>query len=97
MPRKSKRERSANEAEEAAWWEANEEAVAERFEKALEQRSVGGGCTLVLTGDQTVTKVRLGSRDVVRAQKQAAANGVGFHTYLKAIIHNRLRAAESMQ
>jgi predicted DNA binding CopG/RHH family protein len=95
MTRKSTRKRFANEAEEAAWWEANEEAVAAQFEKALEQGSVGG-CTLVLTGDRTVTKVRLGSKDVVRARKQAAENGVCFHTYLKAIIHKKLHAAESI-
>lgn len=93
MLRKSKKKRFANEAQEAAWWEANEEAVAAQFEKALEQGSVGG-CTLVLMGDLTVTNVRLGSRDVVRARKQAGERGDRFHTYLKAIIHQALRAAE---
>jgi hypothetical protein len=37
MPMKLKRKRFANRAEEAAWWEANEKAVADSFEKTLNE------------------------------------------------------------
>jgi predicted DNA binding CopG/RHH family protein len=94
MPRKTKQKRLANDAEEVAWWEANEEEVATQFEKALEQGRVGG-CTLIFTGDSTLTKVRLGSRDVARARNQAGERGVRFNAYLKAIIYQAVRAAES--
>jgi hypothetical protein len=45
----------SNEAEEAAWWEANEGALADVFEKSTSEGQVGCG-TLVITGDSTVTR-----------------------------------------
>jgi len=74
MPRKSKSKRSVNRAEEAAWWEANEETVADSFEKALNE-GYAGPCTIVVSCDLTVTRIRLGSRDVVKARIQAAERG----------------------
>lgn len=94
MARKSNQKRFANESEQAAWWEANEEAVAGQFEKVLEEGHVGG-CSVIFTGDSTLTRVRLGSRDVVRARQQAGERGVRFHSYLKGIIHQALRDPES--
>ena len=91
---KLKRKRFANRAEEAAWWEANEEAVADSFEMDLNEGYVGP-CTVVVTGDLTATKIRLGSRDVAKARTQAAARGLRHQTYLKMIIHEALRDVES--
>lgn len=94
MPRKPKDKRFATEAEEAAWWEANEEALAERFEKVAGK---GGtpGCILVVTGDSTVAKVRLGSKDLARARVQAAKHGLRCQQYLKLALHEALLKAES--
>ena len=89
MPRKSKRTRFANRAEEAAWWEANGETVAGSFEKALNEGYVGP-CTVVVTGDSTATRIRLGSRDVAKARIQAAIRGLCHQVYLKMIIHEAL-------
>lgn len=86
---KLKRKRFANRAEEAAWWEANEEAVADSFEKAMNEGYVGP-CTIVVTGDLTATKICLGSRDVAKTRAQAAERGLRYQTYLKIIIHEAL-------
>jgi hypothetical protein len=94
MPKKAKSRRFASKADEAAWWVANEEAAADEFEKALKEGYVGR-CVLVVTGDSAVAKVRLGSRDVAEACKQARERGVGFHTHLKTLIHEALRAAKT--
>jgi len=93
MPKKSKTRRSASQAEESAWWEANEEAVGEQFEKTLAQ-GYSGPCNLIVTGESTITKIRLGSRDLSRTVKHAAERGLRYQTYLKMIIHEALRSAE---
>jgi predicted DNA binding CopG/RHH family protein len=96
MPRKSKKKRFADRAEDGAWWEANEEAVADSFEKALNEGYVGP-CTVVVTGDSTAARIRLGSRDVGKARVLAAERGLRYQTYLKMIIHEALRSAEMGQ
>jgi predicted DNA binding CopG/RHH family protein len=93
MPRKLKSKRFANRAEEAAWWEANEEIVADSFEKALNEGYVGP-CTVVVIGDSTTTKIRLGSRDVAKARAQAVERGLRHQIYLNLIIHEALLNAE---
>jgi predicted DNA binding CopG/RHH family protein len=84
----------ANEAEEAAWWEANEEALADAFEKSTAEGQIGYG-TLVITGDSSVAKVLLDPDDIAKAHVQAAERGLRYQTYLKMIIHEALRNAES--
>jgi len=93
MPIKSKRNRFANRSEEAAWWEANEKAVADSFEKAMNEGYVGP-CTVVVIGDSTATKIRLGSKDVAKVREQATKRGLQHHIYLKTIIHEALRSTE---
>jgi hypothetical protein len=84
----------ANEADEAAWWEANEAALADAFEKSTADGRIGHG-TLVVTGDSTVAKLRLDPDDIAKARVQAAERGLRYQTYLKMIIHEALRDAES--
>jgi predicted DNA binding CopG/RHH family protein len=93
MPRKSTRKKFVNRAEEAAWWEANEKAVADSFEKAL-NKGYTGPCTVVITGDSTATKIRLGSRDVAKVRARAAKRGLHHLVYLKTIIHEALLNVE---
>jgi hypothetical protein len=88
------RKRFANRAEEAAWWEANEETLASAFEKDLNDGYVGP-CTVVVTGDAIATKIRMCSRDVAKVRIQAAAHGLRYQTYLKMIIHEVLNNAKS--
>jgi predicted DNA binding CopG/RHH family protein len=94
MQKKEKTKMFASKAEEAVWWESNEEAAASAFEKAMNEGYVGP-CIVVVTGDTTAARIRLGSRDVSRARVQAAERGLRYQTYLKMIIHEALRSAES--
>jgi hypothetical protein len=96
MPRKSKNKRFANRAEETAWWEANGETLADSFEKALNEGYTGPG-NVVVTGDSTATKFRLGSRDVAKVRAQAGARGLRHQDYLKMIIHESLLKIEDDQ
>jgi hypothetical protein len=94
MPKRSNTRRTASQAKESAWWEANEEAIGEQFEKAIAE-GYAGPCKLIVTGDSTITKIRLGSRDLSKWKGQAAERGLRYQTYLKMIIHEALRNAES--
>jgi hypothetical protein len=96
MPGKSKGKRFASQAKEAAWWKASEGAIVGAFEKAMSE-GYAGPCTVVVTGVSTVTKIRLGSRDVAKGLAQAAERGVPFESHVKTIIHEALRAEESKQ
>ena len=84
------------EADEAAWWEANEAELADAFEKAMAEGRIGPG-NLVITGDSSVAKVRLDPDDIAKARVQAAERGLRYQTYLKMIIHEALRNAEASQ
>jgi hypothetical protein len=82
------------EAEEATWWEAHEAELADGFDKAMAEGRIGFG-TLVVTGDSSLAKVRLDPDDIAKARVQAAERGLRYQTYLKMIIHEALRDAES--
>ena len=83
-----------NEAEEAAWWESNEDALSDEFDKATAEGRVGCG-TLVIRDATSVAHICLDSDDIDRARIQAADRGLRYQTYLKMIIHEALRNAES--
>ena len=93
MRKKSKGKRFANQAEEAAWWEANELAMADEFEKLMTDDR-RGPANLIFTGDSTVGRVRLGAKDVVKLRTQARERAMRCQEYLKMIIHEALRNAE---
>jgi predicted DNA binding CopG/RHH family protein len=83
----------ANEAEEAAWWESNEDALADEFEKATSEGRVGVG-TVAKRAAIPTTTIRLAPDDIAKARVQAAERGLRYQTYLKMIIHEALRDAE---
>lgn len=83
----------ANEAEEAAWWESNEDALADEFEKATKEGRVGIG-TIAKRAALPSTTIRLDPDDIAKARVQAAERGLRYQTYLKMIIHEALRDAE---
>ena len=82
----------ANEAEEAAWWEANEDALADEFEKAGEEGRLGHG-TAMARATQSSIPIGLDPEDITKACVQAAERGLRYQTYLKMIIHEALRKA----
>ena len=83
-----------NEAEEAAWWESREDELANEFEKATAEGRVGIG-TVAKRAALPSTTIRLDPDDIAKARLQAAERGLRYQTYLKMIIHEALRKAES--
>ena len=83
----------ANEAEEAAWWESNEDALLKEFMKATAEGRVGIG-TVAKRAALPSTTIRLDPNDIAKARVQAAKRGLRYQTYLKMIIHEALANAE---
>ena len=83
-----------SEAEEAAWWESNEDALLEDFKKATAEGRVGIG-TAAKQAALPSTTIRLDPGDIAKARVLAAARGLRYQTYLKMIIHEALLKAES--
>jgi predicted DNA binding CopG/RHH family protein len=86
----------ANESQEAAWWESHEEDLAAEFEKAGAERRLGIG-TAARRAALPTTTIRLDPEDIAKARLQAAERGMRYQTYLKMILHEALRKAESSQ
>jgi predicted DNA binding CopG/RHH family protein len=84
----------ASEAEEVAWWESREDELADEFEKATAEGRVGIG-TVAKRAALPSTTIRLDPDDIARARVQAAKRGLRYQTYLKMIIHEALRNADS--
>jgi len=93
MPTKIRAKRFSSQAEEAAWWKANEARLADEFEDSIADGQTGP-VTLVIAGDSTVTKVRLSARDIALARTQAKERDLRCHDYLEFILREALRAAE---
>ena len=79
----------ANEAEEAAWWKANEDGLLEDFKKAAAEGRVQVGVAARRAATPTTT-IRLDTGDIALARAQAAARGLRYQTYLKMILHEAL-------
>ena len=86
----------ANEAEEAAWWESHEDALADEFEKATAEGRIGIGSVAKRAALSTTT-IRIPPEDIAEARVQAAKRGLRYQTYLKMIIHEALEAAKAAQ
>ena len=88
-----KKKTFANEAEEAAWWEANEDALADEFEKAGEEGRLGHGTAMRRASQSSIT-ICLDPEDVAKARAQAAERGLLYEAYLQTIVHGALHNAE---
>jgi len=97
----------ATEAEEARWFFENEELIAGEFVKAAKAGTLGRGGIRRLYAEKGIpfpepqksptptTTIRLAPEDIAKARVQAAERGLRYQTYLKMIIHEALRDAES--
>ena len=93
MREELKKKEFRSEGDEAQWWEQNEDALAEEFEKAAAAGTVGHG-TAARRGATPTTTIRLDPEDVAKARVQAEARGLRYQTYLKMLIHEALQRAE---
>jgi hypothetical protein len=93
----------ATEAEEAKWWFENREKVSAQFLKAAKEGRLGRGGVARLLEERGIkpapplpsTTIRLDPEDIAKARVQAQERGLRYQTYLKMIIHEALRKAES--
>lgn len=93
------------EAEEAKWWYDNQELTFKEFQKAAKEGRLGRGGVRRLFAEKGIpfkeptptptTKIRLEPDDIAKARVLAAERGLRYQTYLKMIIHEALRDAES--
>ena len=93
------------EAEEAKWWYDNRESVSAELHKAAKENRLKRGGVARLFAERGIpfpqpqplptTTIRLDPEDIAKARIQAAARGLRYQTYLKMIIHEALRNAES--
>jgi predicted DNA binding CopG/RHH family protein len=79
----------ASEAEEAAWWDSNQDELFKDFERAAAEGRLGRGTTARLAGIPTTT-IRLDPADIAMARAQAEKKGLKYQTYLKMILHEAL-------
>ena len=99
----------ATEAEEVKWWFDNEDMIFKEFQKAAKAGTLGRGGARRLFAERGIpfpeekttptptTTIRLDPEDIAKARLQAAKRGLRYQTYLKMIIHEELRKAESAQ
>jgi predicted DNA binding CopG/RHH family protein len=88
-----KKKTFANEAEEAAWWKANEDELLEEFKRATAEGRIGIG-TVAKRAALSTTTIRLDPDDIAKAREQAAERGLRYQTYLKMIIREALTKEE---
>lgn len=81
------------EAEEAAWWPTQEEALGKAFEEAAKNGTLRRA-HYTLKGATPTTYIRLDPADIELAKKQAESKGMLYQTYLKMIIHEALQRAD---
>lgn len=99
-----------SEAEEAKWWYDNRDLISEEFQKAAVEGRLRHGGVRRLFAEKGIpfpepkapaptptTTIRLDPEDIAKARVQAEKRGLRYQTYLKMIIHEELRKAESGQ
>jgi predicted DNA binding CopG/RHH family protein len=85
----------ANESEEADWWEAHEDELANALTKTVAADNQSSGSPANAT--DFAIHIRLEPEDIAKARVQAAKRGLPYQTFLKMIIHEALRNAEAKQ
>jgi predicted DNA binding CopG/RHH family protein len=89
-----KKQSFKSEAEEAQWWDDNQDALVEAFQQAATDGQLGHG-TVARRGKTPTTTIRLDPEDISKARTQAEAKGLRYQTYLKMLIHEALRQVET--
>ena len=92
MAKKLKAPEFKSEAEEARWYEKNQDLLLAEFQDAAKEGTLGRG-TLAKRGLTPTTTIRLDLADIELAKTQAEQRGLRYQTYLKMLIHQALRDA----
>ena len=79
-----------SEADEARWYEQNQDVLLAEFKEAAKEGTLGRG-SLAKRGLTPTTTIRLDKRDIELAKQQAELRGLRYQTYLKMLIHQALR------
>lgn len=93
MPKKMDIPAFTKEADEAKWWAAQEDRIADEFEEAAAKGEIGRG-TAARRAALPTTTIRLDPNDIELARAQAERKGLRYQTYLKMLIHEALRSQE---
>ena len=104
MPRKKLAD-AKTEAEEARWFEENQDRILNLFEQAAKEGTlrIGGrslGITLSKRTDSLAkppsqkVMLRIPTNDLDRARRLAAGKGLGYQTYLKMLLREGLNREE---
>ena len=107
MPKK-KLEEAKTEAEEARWFEDNQDRLLRLFEQAEKEGAlrVGGKSVGITLSKKTETvqrppsqkvMLRIPTGDVDRARRQAADIGIGYQTYIKMLLRAGLDRSEKVR
>jgi predicted DNA binding CopG/RHH family protein len=105
---KKKLAKTKTEAEEARWFEDNQDRLLKLFEQAEKEGSlrVGGKSVGITLSKKTETvqrppsqkvMLRIPTGDVDRARRQAADKGIGYQTYIKMILRAGLDRGEKVR
>jgi predicted DNA binding CopG/RHH family protein len=105
---KKKLAETKTEAEEARWFEDNQDRLLKLFEQAEKEGSlrVGGKSVGITLSKKTETvqrppsqkvMLRIPTADVDRARRQAADKGIGYQTYIKMILRAGLDKGEKLR
>ena len=84
----------ATEEEEASWWDAHPEVLAERFQTASQQGKLRRLSQTGLPGASETVTIRIAPEELTRARKLAAKRGLRYQTYLKMLLHEALEREE---
>lgn len=104
MPR-SKLAAASTEAEEARWFEQNQDRILRLFEQAAQEGALRiGGKTIGITISKRTealvkpptqkVMLRVPADDLQRARRLASQKGLGYQTYMKMLLHESLDRAE---
>jgi predicted DNA binding CopG/RHH family protein len=84
----------ANEEEEATWWDAHPEVLAQRLKSAKQQGRLRRLSQTDLPGASETVTIRIPPQELTRARRLAAKRGLRYQTYLKMLLHEALDAEE---
>lgn len=93
MQEELKKQNFKSEAEEADWWDDNQNSLVAEFQQAASDGRLSHG-SVARKGKIPTTTIRLDPEDISKARAQAESKGLRYQTYLKMLIHEALRQAE---